>query len=113
MLSSYSANVRLIIQRMFASEYVLALSRSEDRFCRLIQLNIKVEGRLQWAIENPPKCFLSSVWKTQNRLLTCRVVIYYDMLSLQVMTSVFGGLKTVSFFGFISYSNSGIYNGFI
>lgn len=50
MLSSYFANVRLIIQGMVASEYVLALGRSEDRFCRLIQLNIKVEGRLQLAI---------------------------------------------------------------
>lgn len=41
---------------MTASEYVLALSRSEDRFCRLIQLNIKVEGRLQWTVENPQEC---------------------------------------------------------
>ena len=35
MLSSYSAIIRLIIQGMFASEYVLALSRSEDRFGRI------------------------------------------------------------------------------
>ena len=56
MLRSYSANVRLIIQGMFASEYVLALGRSKDLFCRLIQLNIKVEWQSQWAIENPPKC---------------------------------------------------------
>lgn len=55
MLRLYSAIIRLIIQGMLASEYVLALGRSEDRFCRLIQLNIKVEGRLQWAIENPPE----------------------------------------------------------
>ena len=38
--------------------------------------------------------------------MTCRVVIYDDMLSLQVMTTDFGGLKTVSFFGFISYSSA-------
>ena len=69
-------------------------------------VEIKVEWRLQWAIENPPKCLLDSVWKTQNRCLTCRVVIYDDMLSLQVMTTAFGGLKTVSFFGFISYSSA-------
>lgn len=56
MLRLHSANVRLTILGMAASEYVLALSRSEDRFCRLIQLNIKVEGRLQWTVENPPKC---------------------------------------------------------
>lgn len=55
MLRLYSAIIWLIIQGMFASEYVLALGWSEDRFCRLIQLNIKVEGRLQWAIENPPE----------------------------------------------------------
>ena len=56
MFRLHSANVLLIIQGMFASEYVLALGRSKDRFCRLIQLNIKVEGRLQWTVENPPKC---------------------------------------------------------
>lgn len=56
MLRLYSAIIRLIIQGMLASEYVLALGRSEDRFCRLIQLNIKVEGRLQWTVENPQEC---------------------------------------------------------
>lgn len=55
MLSSYSDIVRLIIQGMTASEFVLALGRSKDPFCRLIQLNIKVEWQSQWAIENPPK----------------------------------------------------------
>ena len=56
MFRLYSAIIWLIIQGMLASEYVLALGRSEDRFCRLIQLNIKVEGRLQWTVENPQKC---------------------------------------------------------
>ena len=38
--------------------------------------------------------------------MTCRVVIYDDMLSLQVMTTVFGESETVSFFGIISYSSA-------
>ena len=38
--------------------------------------------------------------------MTCPVVIYDDMLLLQVMTTDFGGLKNVSFFGFISYSSA-------
>lgn len=49
MLRLHSANVRLIIQGMFASEYVLALGRSEDRLA-VYTVEFKVEGRLQLAI---------------------------------------------------------------
>ena len=106
MLRLYSAIIRLIIQGMFASEYVLALGRSKKSFWLFIQLNQKLKGGYNEQLKIRRNVFLCSVWKTQNRRLACRVVIYDDMLSLQVMTTDFGGLKTVSFFGFISYSSA-------
>ena len=69
-------------------------------------VELKVEGGYNWQFKIRRNVFLTSVWKTQNRRLACRVVIYDDMLSLQVMTTVFGGSEIVSFFGFISYSSA-------
>lgn len=69
-------------------------------------VELKVERGYNGQLKIRRSVFLCSVWKTQNRCLTCPVVIYDDMLSLQVMTTVFAGSEIVSFFGFISYSSA-------
>lgn len=54
-------------------------------------VKLKVEWRSQWAVEKSAETFFDICIENTDGHLTCRVDIYDDMLSLQVMTITFEG----------------------